>query len=115
MNYSYYYNCFLFSDDYRETACVNILKIISSHYKALAVKAAEEAKESNQGTPQEDNPQTPKPADSSTTESVCSNPECTRSRPGNTSTNMCAHVQPQPPVDKPKTPAGKHIRQLVKY
>lgn len=81
------YGVLYISDDYRETACVNILKLVSSHYKNLAVMAAEEK-------PVEEKPQTPL---------ECSNPECTRSRPGNTSTNVCAHVQP--PEDK--TPAGK--------
>jgi len=97
------------SDDFRETACINILKLISSQY---SLGNCLEEINNNEESPQDekDPPSTPKTEESKeeTAEPsvMCSNPECTRSRPGNNSGNVCQHVQPQPPVEKPKTPAG---------
>lgn len=76
------------------------------------MNSLEEVNNNEQNPSEEkDPPQTPKSTDPATetkepASTVCSNPECTRSRPGTTSENVCVHVQPQTPVDKPKTPAG---------
>lgn len=71
-----------FSDDYRLTSCVNILKIVTNMYM--------EGGECNEESRDKENATTETSETSAPFE--CTNPECTRSRPNQTSDNLCVHA-----------------------
>lgn len=84
--------------------CVNILKIISSQCKNEVIPEEEE-KDENDGEKKDvgsekqekensGNSSEKKDSDSGKTEEfTCTNPECTRSRPGVASGNLCVHAK----------------------
>ncbi|XP_071082445.1 tubulin tyrosine ligase 3-like isoform X3 [Haliotis cracherodii] len=100
-----------FIDDYRLTACMNIIKIVVSQ----SMDGTVQPKETGEDTP---------------TSPACTNPECTRSVPNSISGNKCAHTlkaeEDKPAEDKeePKdssdsskppslTPRGKKPKKKV--
>ncbi|XP_048743688.2 tubulin glycylase 3C-like isoform X5 [Ostrea edulis] len=93
-----------FIDDYRLTMCANILKIVSSQYKNETISEEEESRENgeekkdlgSEKTESEKNEENSEKKDSDSNKKdvfVCTNPECTRSRPGVSSGNICAHAK----------------------
>lgn len=92
------------TDDYRLTMCANILKIVSSQYKNETISEEEESRENgeekkdlgSEKTESEKNEENSEKKDSDSNKKdvfVCTNPECTRSRPGVSSGNICAHAK----------------------
>lgn len=72
----------MFSDDYRLTTCVNILKIVTNQYMEGG-ECNEEGREKEAVKEVEISPKLYE----------CTNPECTRSRPNQTTDNLCVHAQ----------------------
>ena len=73
-----------FSDDFRLTTCVNILKIVTNLYMEGG-ECNEEGREKEKETANE--------IVIAPELYACTNPECTRSRPNQTTDNLCVHAQ----------------------
>ena len=87
---------FHFLDDFRLTACVCILKVVINLYM--------EGGECNEERREKEDNSEKKDAEKSDAETpfVCTNPECTRSRPNNETENVCMHVKLKREEDKRK-------------
>lgn len=70
------------TDDFRLTTCINILKIVTNLYM--------EGGECNEENREKE---TEKEVEISPQLYECTNPECTRSRPNQTTDNLCVHAQ----------------------
>lgn len=75
---------FVFTDDYRQTACMNVLKAVRSHYLESGLPDAREEEEEKRDVGSEKE---------NTAPFICTDPECTRSRPGSNTGNVCIHAQ----------------------
>jgi hypothetical protein len=65
-----------FTDDFRITACINVLKHVKEQHDEMT----------NEGDPEETN------QDAEKENMVCVNPECTKSRPNTNQGNRCIHA-----------------------
>ena len=83
LNFCLFYFLFI-SDDYRLTACMNILKFAIQQNLDGVIQPEEGAVSTSPGPDAK-----PDQAASAENKTTCTNPDCTRSRPNNTEDNKC--------------------------
>ncbi|KAL3852340.1 hypothetical protein ACJMK2_015997 [Sinanodonta woodiana] len=85
-----------FIDDFRMTACISILKIVVNMYMEGG-ECDDERREKDDSEDKENEEPVPE-----TKPFICTNPECTHSRPNMTTDNKCIHALEQEELEKKK-------------